>query len=380
MRLHSRYRVLCAFLFILFAALLPEAAFAAAHAAASRMTDIAKQIAQEQAKAQIRRNSLSRLTSEERNLDKELAASETRILRLEDSFEKAEKRLESLVASDAELTGKARGILAEQAKTEEAMTEVLRVLWELHTRRIGIKGRDLPDWPVTDREHTWSSELFSSLDAYRKSLDIQRKELDMVADKRAKIAKEVQDSIAALNKEKEELLASRVRYGQRIAELRKQKKTTEEELASILELVRNLNLRLHAAEESGDITKVKGKLPWPATGKLRARYRPAAQPPSRGVTLGFDGDTSVRAIHWGKVVHNDVLRGIGRVVIIMHANDYYSLYAFLSESSVRIGQDVARGDMIGTSGFVTTINGPGLYFELRHHQKTVNPEEWLHKL
>lgn len=380
MRLYSRYCVFGALLLILFAVLWPGAAFVAAPASASRQADIAKQISQEQAKAQIRRDSLSRLTSEERNLDKELAASETRILRLEASLEKAEKRLESLAASDAELEGKAKVILAEQTKTEEAMTEVLRVLWELHARRIGIKGRDLPDWPVTDREHAWSSELFSSLDAYRKSLDLQRKELDTVADKRANIAKEVQKSIAALNNEKEELLASRVRYGQRIDELRKQKKTAEEELASILELVQNLNLRLHAAEEAGDIVKAKGKLPWPATGKLRDRYRPAAQPPSRGVTLGFDGDTSVRAVHWGKVVHNDVLRGIGRVVIIMHGNDYYSLYAFLSESSVRIGQDVARGDIVGTSGFVTTINGPGLYFELRHHQKTINPEEWLHKL
>lgn len=379
MRPNSRHSVFCLVLFSL-CVFLPDAVFAAARSSASQLSGIEKQISQEQAKAKARRDSLLRLTGEERNLDKELAASETRILRLEASLEKEEKRLESLVASDAELARKGEAILAEQAKTEEAMTEVLRVLWELHARRIGVKGRDLPDWPVTDREHAWASELFSSLDSYRKSLDIQRKELAVVADKRASIAKEAQERIVSLNKEKEELLQNRIRYGQRIAELRKQKKNTEEELTSILELVQNLNLRLQAAEELGDIAKAKGKLPWPASGKLRARYRPAAQPPSRGLTLGFDGDTPVRAVHWGKVVHNDVLRGIGRVVIIMHGDEYYSLYAFLSDSPMRIGQDVARGDIIGTSGFVTTIDGPGLYFELRHHQKTVNPEEWLRKL
>jgi septal ring factor EnvC (AmiA/AmiB activator) len=376
MRPNSLYSAFCAVFLILLGILPPDAAFAAA----SQVAGIEKQISQEQTKAKLRRESLSRLTSEEKNLDKELAASETKILRLEASLEKEEKRLESLAASDAELAEKKNDILAEQTKTEEAMTEVLRVLWELHARRIGVKGRDLPDWPVTDREHAWSSELFSSLDSYRKSLDIQRKKLDAVADKRANIAQEVQNRIASLNKKKEELLQTRIRYGQRIDDLRKQKKTTEEELASILELVQNLNLRLQSAEELGNIAKAKGNLPWPATGKLRLRYRPSAQPPSRGVTLGLDGDTPVRAVHGGKVVHNDVLRGIGRVVIIVHGEEYYSLYAFLSDSSARVGQDVTRGEIIGTSGFVTTINGPGLYFELRHHQRTVNPEEWLRKL
>ncbi|MCC8193850.1 MAG: peptidoglycan DD-metalloendopeptidase family protein, partial [Deltaproteobacteria bacterium] len=60
--------------------------------------------------------------------------------------------------------------------------------------------------------------------------------------------------------------------------------------------------------------------------------------------------------------------------------EYYSLYMFLSESPLSIGQDVERGETVGTSGFVTSLNGPGLYFELRHHQKAVNPEQWLRKL
>lgn len=372
----SRHIALCA-LFAFLAAFSPGAVFAAARSAPPQPAEIETMISQEQERAKARRESLSRLTAEERKLDAELAASETKILRLEASLEKEEKRLATLAASDAELAEKSKVLLAEQAKTEKALTEVLRVLWELYARHTGVKGRDLPDWPVTDREYAWSAELFASLDAYKKSLDIQRKELDILAGKRAHIAREVQEHIASLNREKEELLQSRIHYGQRIAELRKQKRDTEEELASILELVKNLNLRMQAVEERGDIVKARGKLPWPVTGKILSRYRPSAQPPVRGVTVGLGGETPVRAVHWGKVVHNDVLRGIGRVVILIHGKDYYSLYAFLAESSVRVGQDVAQGDVIGTSGFVTTINGPGLYFELRHHQQAVNPEDWL---
>lgn len=355
----------------------PFTGYAAAPSAS--VSGLEKQIAKEQARAKARRDSLARLTAEERDVDKGLAAAESRILRLEDSLAREGRMLETLAASDLELQAKGEALREEQNKTETAMTEVLRVLWEVHARRIGVSGRDLPDWHVTDREHSWSTELFASLDAYRKTLDEQHRELVAIAGRREALQKEVNQRIAVLNREKEELLTSRVRYAQRLGELRKRKQNTEEELSDILSLVHNLNIQLRAAEEQGDIAKAKGKLPWPVAGPVRGRFDPSARPPVRGVTVGLDQDSQIRAIHWGKVVHNDVLRGIGRVVILMHGEDYYSLYAFLSESPLRIGQDVSRGDVVGTSGFVTGINGPGLYFELRHHQKAVNPEQWLRK-
>lgn len=352
-----------------------------ARAAASRGLDsLQRQIDQEQARAKARRESLSRLTAEERNLDSGLAASERQILSIEAALERENRTLDTLAASDAELRAKAETLRTEQGKTEEAMTEVLRVLWELHARRIGVKGRDLPDWPVTDREHAWSLELFASLDDYRKTLAAQQKDLDVVAFRRDALDREVGERIAAGNKEKETLLESRISYEQRLATLRRQKQETEDELNAILSLVRNLNLRLQSEVEQVDIAKAKGKLPWPVDGKLRGRFNPSAKPPVRGVTVALTGETPVQAVHGGKVVHNDVLRGIGRVVILMHGEEYYSLYAFLSESSLRIGQDVGRGDVVGTSGFVTSLNGPGLYFELRYHQQAMNPEQWLRKL
>ena len=352
----------------------PDAAPAAA------ASSVQKQLQQEQSKAKARRESLSRLTAEERGVDKDLAAAESRILGIEASLEKEARKLATLAASDLELQAQGETLRAEQEKTEEAMTEVLRVLWELHARRVGVKGRDLPDWHVTDREHVWSLELFASLDAYRKTIADRQKDLAAVAAKREALNKEVAARIAAQNSEKERLLQNRVQYEKRLAELRKEKQETEEELTTILSLVQSLNLRLQAEEEETDINKAKGKLPWPVAGKVRLRFNPSAKPPVRGITVALDGDTPVRAVHRGKVVHNDVLRGIGRVVILMHGEEYYSLYAFLSESPLRVGQDVERGEAVGTSGFVTTLNGPGLYFELRYHQKAENPEQWLRKL
>ena len=367
-------------LFFLLIPLLCLAVCPAVAEAASVANTLQKQVSQEQTRAKERRESLSRLTAEERNVDKDLAAAEKRILFLEESLSKEAKNIEALAASDAELQAKGEMLRTEQGKTEMAMGEVMRLLWEFEARREGVKGRDLPDWHVTDRERAWSLELFSSLEEYRKTLASQQQEMDAVAAKRDVLSKEVAERIVGLDKEKEDLLQGRVRYEQRLASLRKEKQDTEKELTSILTLVRNLNLQILAEEEQADIAKAKGKLPWPVIGKVSGRFNASAKPPIRGLTIALDGEVPVRAVHRGRVVHNDVLRGIGRVVILMHGEEYYSLYAFLSASSLRVGQDVTRGDTVGTSGFVTSLNGPGLYFELRYHQKAENPERWLSKL
>jgi septal ring factor EnvC (AmiA/AmiB activator) len=126
-----------------------------------------------------------------------------------------------------------------------------------------------------------------------------------------------------------------------------------------------------------DIAKLRGKLPWPVTGKLRKRYAPGATPTVRGLGFSADDRSAVRAVAAGTVVHNDILRGFGTVVIIQHDKDYFSLYAFLGSSPMRVGDQVRGGQQLGTVGFYPAIEGPGLYFELRYKQKPINPEQWF---
>jgi len=85
----------------------------------------------------------------------------------------------------------------------------------------------------------------------------------------------------------------------------------------------------------------------------------------------------VRSVFWGKVVHNDVLRGLGKVVILYHSGDYNSLYAYLSDVNVETGQDVEKDEPLGHAGYYPEAHGNGLYFELRFRQKPINPQLWL---
>ena len=61
----------------------------------------------------------------------------------------------------------------------------------------------------------------------------------------------------------------------------------------------------------------------------------------------------------GKVVHDDVLRGFGRVIILLHDESWYSLYAFLAESKVDMGQEVKAAQPIGLAGFYPRRTGRG---------------------
>ncbi len=132
-----------------------------------------------------------------------------------------------------------------------------------------------------------------------------------------------------------------------------------------------------AGSGSGTGGIVKGKTPWPAKGKVVVRYAPGASPPVRGIGMSMAANGEVRAVAWGKVVHSDVLRGLGYVVVLMHPKQYYTVYAHLTGSPYKVGQEVKQGAVLGRAGHYPPAGGPGIYFELRSHEKAVNPETWL---
>lgn len=73
----------------------------------------------------------------------------------------------------------------------------------------------------------------------------------------------------------------------------------------------------------------------------------------------------------------------GNVVLIHHANDFYTLYAHLSQILVKVGDEVKAGDVIGAVGQSGAATGSHLHFEVRRggdgtdYFSTENPEVWL---
>ncbi|MBU1181331.1 MAG: peptidoglycan DD-metalloendopeptidase family protein, partial [Proteobacteria bacterium] len=62
---------------------------------------------------------------------------------------------------------------------------------------------------------------------------------------------------------------------------------------------------------------------------------------------------------------------------IDHGESYYTVYAHLEENFKSKGDLVEAEEVIATAGDAGSLSGPGLYFEVRHHGKPVDPVEWF---
>ena len=100
-----------------------------------------------------------------------------------------------------------------------------------------------------------------------------------------------------------------------------------------------------------------------------------------GIDLRAAVGTSIAAADGGVVVYAGTPDGIsasyGKLIIIDHQNGYKTYYAHLSSFSVRVGDAVAQGQMIGRSGITGNVTGPHLHFEIRYNNQTKNPLLYL---
>lgn len=90
---------------------------------------------------------------------------------------------------------------------------------------------------------------------------------------------------------------------------------------------------------------------------------------------------NVQSIMKGTVLDVKEDENIGKIIEIKHDNNYISVYEGLSETSVKKGDFVSAGMIIGKSGTnkVDESLGNHLHFELYIDGSIVNPEEYLGK-
>lgn len=130
----------------------------------------------------------------------------------------------------------------------------------------------------------------------------------------------------------------------------------------------------------GPFASSKGKLPWPVDGRLVARYGTPRGGDARtkwdGVLIGADVGTQVRAVHGGRVVFADWLRGAGLLVILDHGNGYLSLYGHNQSLLRDAGEIVKAGDPIATVGTSGGQESAALYFAIRQQGRPSDPAQW----
>ena len=126
----------------------------------------------------------------------------------------------------------------------------------------------------------------------------------------------------------------------------------------------------------------KGRLPWPASGpvvdKFGQHYHPVFKsvklPFNNGINIALSPGTPVKAVFNGTVKQIVVMPGYNKCVLVQHGN-YFSFYCKLDSVSVKAGDKISTGDIIGTVG--TIDNMTQLHFQIWQGTRPQNPELWL---
>jgi murein DD-endopeptidase MepM/ murein hydrolase activator NlpD len=112
------------------------------------------------------------------------------------------------------------------------------------------------------------------------------------------------------------------------------------------------------------------------TGKNFGRRRILnGQPgsPHGGVDLPGTTGTPVHAAQRGHVVLAEELYFSGNTVLVDHGLGIYTFYGHLSEISVKVGDEVERGALLGKVGATGRVTGPHLHWGLTANKARVNP-------
>jgi septal ring factor EnvC (AmiA/AmiB activator) len=325
-----------------------------------------------------------RLASEERTVLGELRQLEIAREIAAQERGQAEGELENVTAALAALNGQ----VAALEQQEETELPVLRArivsLYKLgggryarmllstaHLRDLAEASRMVAALARQDQDRIATHrQRIATLNASRAALEAQRSQLTELRAQAAQAQAANQTAIEARNSFVREIDARRDLNAQLAGELQAAQRQLQSTLAT---------LGAASAPPSLPIGPFRGDLEWPVNGQVRQAFgasRPGRAAPSNGVDLAAAEGTPVTVVYDGTVAFADRFSGFGRLVIVDHGAQAFSLYGNLSTMSVAQGDPVQRGDTIGTVGVAPT-GAAGLYFELRVDGRPVDPLQWL---
>jgi murein hydrolase activator len=113
---------------------------------------------------------------------------------------------------------------------------------------------------------------------------------------------------------------------------------------------------------------LRGKLGVPVRGTFRVRD--AVRDGGPGLEILVSAGTPVYSVADGRVAYSDRDPDHGRLVIVDHGHSYFTVFGGLSSVRARIGDFVAKGEVIGAA------DASGVFFEVRQGARSLDPHHW----
>ena len=122
---------------------------------------------------------------------------------------------------------------------------------------------------------------------------------------------------------------------------------------------------------------------WPASGTVTSEYgERRATHTHKGIDIANNTGTPIRSTANGTIIAVGTSGNMGRRIMIYHGTDengttYVTIYAHLSNFSVKAGDKVSQGEIIGLMGNTGYSKGAHLHYEVRVNGEAVNPRMFL---
>ena len=339
------------------------------------------------------RSTASRISS----LDEEIALTS----RLVQSLKREEKKTRSRITQ-----------LKEDLLKNENELEILRVRYEQRVVNSYLKGR------ITDLERVFSSTTWRQA-MYRTHY------LKIISDIEKKMTKQIEKLLIGISQQKLELEAAlrenlilkrdkekqvssyrnmRINREQELSRIRFDKKALAlyvnekeaglKQLENIIKKILEDRARFEREErirqqqqalKTKSFSALKGRLPWPANGRIIAKFGRQWNPKLKtttenpGIDIKGQPGSAIRAIIGGVVTTITYIRGYGTTIIIDHGGGFYTVYSHVTNIQINVDSEVRNGDVIAYMGDSGSINGSKLHFEIWGKGQKLNPELWLSK-
>jgi len=218
-------------------------------------------------------------------------------------------------------------------------------------------------------------QSISQLDAVTRRLEEEKQVLQGMRDQQS--AKKL--ALEKTHRQREQLVAQLSQELNTKEKQITQLRQDEQQLKAVLDAIEESFADLLPADKLQSFAAFKGRLTWPARGKVDNLYgqsRHKGRLKWNGVVIHANEGNTVHAVSRGRVAYADWLRGYGLLIILDHGDGYMSLYGHNQSLMKEVGDWVEADEAIASVGSSGGQQTAGLYFEIRHNGLPANPARW----
>ena len=335
----------------------------------------------------------------------------TRISSLDEEISLTAKLIRSLKSEEEKTRKRILQLKSDILKNENEL-ESLRARYKKRVVNSFRKGR-LTDLEKVFSSTTWRQAIYRT--QYLKIIsDIEKKltnqierlliqisqqklELEAVLRNNLKLVRDKQQQISSyrdmrIDREKE---LNRIRNDKKaLSNYIEEKEAGIIQLESIIKKVledkarfeRELRIRKQQeALKTKSFKALKGQLPWPADGRIIAKFgrqwnsKLKTTTENPGIDIKGQPGSPIRTVLGGVVTTITYIRGYGTTIIVDHGGGFYTVYSHVTNIQTVVDGQVRNGDIIAYMGDSGSINGSKLHFEIWGKGQKLDPEKWLIK-